>query len=309
MAPTISRRTILGGAVAIAAGAVRAQSAPEPFRFCLNSSTVRDRGQHRPLEQLVEIAAKAGYAGIEPWIAELDAHQKSGRSLKDLAKRITDAGLVVPSVIGFAEWIVDDDERRRKGFDTAKRDMEWARDLGCQRIAAPPIGATRAEDLKAPIDLLAAADRYRALLDLGQSFGVTPMLEIWGFSKTLRRLGEAWLIAAECGRAGACLLPDVYHLYKGGSDFEGLKLLAPAAIGIVHINDYPKLDRAKITDADRVYPGDGIAPLADILKTLRQIDYTGFLSIELFNRDYWKQDPLAVAKTARSKLQSIANPH
>src|SRR5437899_3098835 len=82
--------------------------------------------------------------------------------------------------------------------------------------------------------------RYRALLDLGMSMGITPIVEVWGFSKTLRRLGEALLLAVECGSPAGCVLPDVYHLYKGGSDFAGLKLLAPSAIGIFHVNDYPK---------------------------------------------------------------------
>jgi len=146
---------------------------------------------------------------------------KRGESLAVLKKRIDDAGLKVPSAIGFAEWILDDESRRKKGLDTAKRDMEWVKALGGEKIAAPPIGATK----DVVPDLLAAADRYRVLLELGQSLGVTPEVEIWGFSKTLKRLGEAWLIATECGKAGGCVLPDVYHLYKGGSEFLGLGML------------------------------------------------------------------------------------
>ena len=58
-----------------------------------------------------------------------------------------------------------------------------------------------------------------------------------------------------------------------------------------------------MTDGDRVYPGDGVAPLADILRTLREIGFDGYLSIELFNPTYWKQDPLEVG--ARSGLQKL----
>jgi sugar phosphate isomerase/epimerase len=156
------------------------------------------------------------------------------------------------------------------------------------------------------IDLLAAADRYRALLDLGKSMGVTPIVEIWGFSKTLRRLGEALCVATECGDGKACVLPDVYHLYKGGSDFTGLGLLAGNAVGIFHINDYPKIAREKITDADRVYPGDGIAPLKEVFAALRKSGYAGYVSLELFNRGYWKQDPHEVAKTGLAKTKAAA---
>lgn len=319
MMPNPNRRNLLIGAGAL--GMLGMTTAPAadpppsgeaaPFGFCLNTSTVRDNGKSRPILQLIDIAAKAGYQAIEPWIAELDTYQKDGGSLKDLGKRIADAGLKVPSSIGFAEWIVEDDTRRKKGLETAKRDMDWVQQIGGVRIAAPPIGATGGassrDDPKnsAPIlDLVAAADRYRALLDLGQSMGVTPEVEVWGFSKTLRRLGEAFLIASECGKLGGCVLPDVYHLYKGGSDFSGLKLLGGAAIGIFHVNDYPKKDRGAITDADRVYPGDGVAPLAEIFQTLRAIGYKGYLSLELFNRDYWKQDGLTVAKTGLEKMKA-----
>jgi sugar phosphate isomerase/epimerase len=308
----VSRRSWLAGGMGALAASTVARAArstsEKPFGYCLNTSTVRDQGKHRPIVQLVEIAAKAGYTAIEPWIAELDEYVKAGNPLKDLKKRIADAGLVVPSAIGFAEWIVDDETRRKKGLDTAKRDMEWVAAIGGAKIAAPPIGATgsmRDGKPAAAVDLIAAADRYRALLELGLSMGVTPEAEIWGFSKSLRRLGEAWLVAAECSKAGGCILPDVYHLYKGGSDFLGLHLLAPAAIGIFHVNDYPKIDRSKITDADRVYPGDGVAPLVDMFRTLRAIGYEGYLSIELFNKDYWKQDGLHVATTALEKLKAV----
>jgi 2-keto-myo-inositol isomerase len=283
----------------------------ETFGFCLNTSTIRDNGKSRPIVQLIEIASKAGYQAIEPWIAELDAYKKDGGDLKDLGKKIADAGLKVPSAIGFAEWIIEDESRRKKGMETAKRDMDMVQQIGGVRIAAPPVGATGGTSARDdpkhtnPVfDLVAAADRYRALLELGQTMGVTPQVEIWGFSKTLRRLGEAFLIASECGKIGGCILPDVYHLYKGGSDFAGLKLLGGTAIGIFHMNDYPKKDRGAITDADRVYPGDGVAPLKDIVATLKAIGYRGYLSLELFNRDYWKQDGLTVAKTGLQKMKA-----
>jgi sugar phosphate isomerase/epimerase len=100
------------------------------------------------------------------------------------------------------------------------------------------------------------------------------------------------------------VLPDNYHLPKGGSGFAGLHLLGPAAIGIFNVNDYPKIDPDKITDADRVLPGDGIAPVKQVLATLRNMGYRGFVSLELFNRTYWKQDPHAVAKAGLAKMKA-----
>ena len=64
------------------------------------------------------------------------------------------------------------------------------------------------------------------------------------------------------------MLADVYHLYKGGSDFTGLKSArAQSSMHVCHMNDYPaKPPRDVIADKDRVYPGDGVAPLVDILR-------------------------------------------
>lgn len=317
MSTNISRRAVLAGAaggLAMGAGEVRAEPPKHTFGYCLNTSTVRDKdGRSRPLLDLIDIAAKAGYDALEPWVSEVDEYLKGGGTLKELRRRIEQAGLKVADLIGFAEWIVEDAGRRKRGLEQAKRDMEWAAELGCPRIAAPPVGATgggsKRDDPKFTqpvIDLVAAADRYRALLDLGQTMGVTPVAEIWGFSKTMRRLGEALLVAIECGDARGCVLPDVYHLYKGGSDFSGLPLLSASAIGIFHVNDYPKIARDKINDADRVYPGDGIAPLKEVFAALRKMNYTGFVSLELFNREYWKRDPNEVAKTGLVKMKATA---
>ena len=75
---------------------------------------------------------------------------------------------------------------------------------------------------------------------------------------------------------------------------------------VFHLNDYPAdPPRAEITDAHRVYPGDGVAPLPDILRTLRDIGFRGMLSLELFNRDYWQQDALAVARTGLEKMKAV----
>jgi 2-keto-myo-inositol isomerase len=323
MSADVTRRAWIAGVtggVAMAATDVQAEqpaAAPSGFNFCLNTSTVRmddgGWGKSRSILDLIDIAAKAGYPAIEPWVSELDAYAKGGGSLKELGKRIADAGLKVPDAIGFAEWIVEDPERRKKGLEQAKRDMDMVRQVGAVRIAAPPVGATggtsRRDDPKFTqpvIDLLSAADRYRALLELGKSMGVTPVVEVWGFSKTLRRLGEVLLVATECGSPEGCVLPDVYHLYKGGSDFAGLHLLGPAAIGIFHVNDYPKIDRETIADKDRVYPGDGVAPLKEVFATLRAMNYRGYVSLELFNREYWKRDPLEVAKTGLAKMKAVA---
>ncbi len=220
--------------------------------------------------------------------------------MADLRKQIEDAGLTVDSAIGFASglWTI---RKRKAGLEEAKRDMNTLREIGGIRIAAPPAGAT--DDPK--LDLFAVAERYRALLELGDEMGVIPQLEVWGFSKNLSRLGETVFVCVEADHPKSCVLPDVYHIYKGGSGFSGLDLLSDSAIQVFHVNDYPaEPGRTEINDSHRVYPGDGIAPLSEILKMIGGRGREVTLSLELFNRDYWKQDPLEVARTGLQKMKS-----
>jgi sugar phosphate isomerase/epimerase len=272
----------------------------EPFGYCLNTSTLM--GHKISIVEEAEIAAKAGYHGIEPWIRELDDYTKKGGSLSDLGKKLADLRLSVESAIGFFEWAVDDEARRKKALDEARRNFEMVRAIGGKRLAAPPSGATN----ERIVDLSKLAERYRALIELGDEFGIVPEVEVWGPSKTLGRLGEAAMIAIDSGHPKACILPDVFHLYKGGSSFQSLRLLSGAAIGCFHFNDYPASPpRSEVNDSMRVYPGDGVAPIGEVVRALRDIGYKGMLSLELFNRDYWKQDATVVARTGIERLRAV----
>ena len=308
--PLISRRkvlTMLGTSVsAVTLANPRGITIPSvqhnDFRYCLNTSTLR--GQALGIVKEIEIAGKAGYDGIEVWIGGLESYQKSGGTLQDLRMRADDAGLTIENAIGFAPWIVDDPVIRKQAQEQLKREMDMLAQLGCTRVAAPPAGATQEPSL----DLMKVAERYRNILDIGQSMEVIPQLEVWGFSKNLHRLGQVMFVAAESKHAKARILPDIYHLYKGGSDFEGLSLLSGSAIEIFHINDYPAQPSWEaMDDSYRVYPGDGVAPITQVLQDLRATGVGKILSLELFNPTYWKQDALAVAKTGLAKMkESVA---
>lgn len=305
---TFSRRDLITAAAAASATAALAGPAniaaaaqttlPRP-KFCLNMSTIR--GQKLSVPDQVDVAAKAGYDAVEPWINELRQYQQRGGSIDDLRKRIADCGLKVVSAIGFAEWIVNDDAKRAAGLENAKKDMDLVRSIGGTHIAAPPAGATKDTN----VDLSVAAQRFRTLIELGVSMDVLPQLEVWGFSTTLSKLGETMFVATESKHPKACVLLDIYHLYKGGSGFDGLRLLSGAAMNCFHMNDFPATPpRETISDAHRVYPGDGVAPITQILRDLLATGFNGALSLELFNRTYWEQDALTVARTGLEKMKA-----
>lgn len=268
-----------------------------PFSYCLNLSTIR--GQNQGIVKDIETAAKAGFTGVEVWINAIQEYQQKGGQLSDLSRRVNDLGLRIENAIGFAPWIVDDDTQRQNAQEQLKKEMGMLASIGCRRIAAPPAGATNAPGL----NLDAAAERFAAIVNLGVQEGVIPQLELWGFSKNLFKLSQVLYVAAESGHAQARILPDIYHLYKGGSDFDSVKLLSHHAVDIFHVNDYPDLNQEIIKDSDRVHLGDGIGPVKQILTDLMRPDKTIILSLELFNSSYYLQDALLVAQTGLQKMK------
>lgn len=308
-----NRRQALAGIAALtgttllpASATARVKNEPMPakkqktFTFCLNTSTIM--GQKQGIVKDIQTAAKAGYDGIEVWINALQQYLDEGGNLRDLKAMIDDEGLKVENAIGFAPWIVDDQVKRKAALEQAKKEMEMLSAIGCYRLAAPPAGATDVPGL----DLDAAAERFCDLIDVGKDAGVIPQLEIWGFSKNLHALKQVLYVSAGCGHKDVRILPDIYHLYRGGSGFDGLQLINGRAIEVFHMNDYSaSIASADIQDKDRIYPGEGDAPTEKVIQTLQEMGGPKVLSLELFNRSYWEQDALKVAKTGLKRMKDV----
>ncbi|MFN4146125.1 MAG: sugar phosphate isomerase/epimerase family protein [Runella sp.] len=301
----LNRRQTIATIAATAGAAVfspKTVAAPKPTDFipCLNMSTLR--GHKLGFVKELETASKAGFRSVEIWMDSLQEYLQKGGTIADAQKRLKDLGLTVQQAIGFAQWVVDDNATRAAALEQLKREMELLASLGCKRMAAPPAGAQQI----ANFDLRKAAERYRAILDLSDQTGVVPHLELWGFSKSFSRLSEVMYIAVETGHPSARLLLDVYHLYKGGSSLDSLSLVGKSAIELFHINDYPaNPPRETNNDSDRVHVGDGIAPVKRILEVIKRPDRPIILSLELFNKTYYEQAPLQVARTGLEKIKAV----
>jgi sugar phosphate isomerase/epimerase len=279
----------------------RTRTAAQPFGYCLNTSTIR--GNQLDIVRVVEVAAKAGFDAIEPWITELDAYTKNGGSLKDLGKRIADAGLTVENAIAFNSFLTEDATERAASLEKIKADMDKVAQIGGTRIATPP---GRAAANAVPVTLDNAARYYREALEIGEKMGVQPLLELWGTHPLLGPLRNGIYVTVASGRADASLLLDVFHLYKSATPFTALKQINGGALHVMHINDYPQAaDAVALNDSSRVYPGDGVAPFRQILRDMRDNGFRGCFSLELFNRDYWAKNADDNLKTGLEKMRGV----
>jgi sugar phosphate isomerase/epimerase len=266
------------------------------FAYCLNTSTIRPT----PLLEKIRIAGAAGYQAIEPWNDEIDDYLKQGGSLDTLNRALGDARLKVVSVIALHGWITaKEGEEKTRAFDECRRRMEQAAALGSPIIVASPP--------RDPVALDVATQRFGELLELGRSVGVLPAMEFLGFVAGIKTLVLAWAIASGTGAADATIVADVFHMIRGGGSVDDLCTLPGDRLANFHINDVPATpDPLTQSDADRVMLGEGIADLPRVISNLRAIGYKGPISLELFNRTLWEQDPAEVVRRGLDRIRVLA---
>jgi len=275
----------------------RFQKGKSNWPVCLNTSTIRPTA----LKDKINIANQAGYDGIEIWVDELEKYEQEGGDLNDLASEIKGLGLFVPNVIGLWGGMPMEEPAWLASLEKTKDRMRLAAAIGSKHIAAIPVPDR--EDF----DLSLGIKRYKELLKIArEEYGIIAAFEFVGFFKGIHRLGQAAAIALDVNDRDACLVMDTFHLYRGSSGFNGVKHLNGRFIANFHWNDVPQdPPREMLRDEHRIYPGDGILPLVQLLKDLKAIEYRGPITLEMFNRDQWQQDPTEVARIALQKTLDL----
>jgi 2-keto-myo-inositol isomerase len=275
----------------------RYQKGVSPWPICLDTATIRPAS----LKDKIKIAAKAGFDAIEPWDGELQEFEAKGGNLKDLGKEIRDLGLFVPSVIGLWNALPP----TRELFDASLKDtrnrMRMASEIGAKHIQTIPNTAGDNYNQKW------IAARYREVLEIGlKEFNIHPALVFVKY-QPVKTMGQAMGIAMDANHSQAMIIPDTYHMYISEGGFEGLKMISGNSIAIFQFGDVPSSPAAieELGDQHRVYPGDGILPLPQILKDLKATGFKGCVSLELYNPNYWKEDLQKVAETGLRKTLEV----
>ncbi|MBO6523140.1 MAG: sugar phosphate isomerase/epimerase [Balneolaceae bacterium] len=274
----------------------RWQNGESPWPICLDTYTILPAS----LEEKVEIAAEAGYDAIEPWDRELISYEKEGGDVEKLGARIKELGLFVPSVIGLWNAIPPGDKEFEESLEGTRNRMRLAKAIGSQHIQTIPNTVGEGYDVKK------VAQRYRTVLEIAEEeFGLEAALVFVKFFP-LKSMGQAMQVALDSNHPNAKIIPDTYHMYITEGGFNGLKLINGDAIAIFQFADAPGHKAPDdLADADRVFPGDGVLPLPEILRDLYATGFRGCISLELYNPEYHQRDPLEVAKEGFEKTLKV----
>lgn len=271
-----------------------------PVRISLNTSTLL----HYKLDVDVQIdmVADAGFDGVELWMRDIKAYLEKGGTSEQLKRKLEDHGLILENIIGFSKWCSDDPEERKKAMEQLREEMIIIAGMGGKYIAAPVQGIESLDRNKYDD----YAERYNAILNLGDETGVTPILELWGMG-ALNKVSDCAQIVIATGHPKATMLLDFYHVYRGGNDWDTVDILNGKKLPVIHINDYPSSPAYELLkDSDRVLPGEGVCLFDVVIPKLYDAGFRGGFSVELFNKEYWAtMDAETMLKNSYEKTYEV----
>ena len=264
------------------------------MKFCLNTSTIKPQS----LLRKIELAAAAGYDGIELWINDIYDHIGRGGEVGEVEKALGDNGLIVPSVIAIRQWGDMDGWEYQLVKDEARRRFALGARLGAPYIVAtPPMELERQDHLP---------ERYRDLLEIGREEGIKPTFEYISFFKSVYNLADAWRIVQETDDADSSIILDAFHNWNSNSSLDDLRVIPVEKISHYHIDDaHPDKPATTQKDPDRVMLGKGQVDLAAEIAVLREKGYDSTMSLELFSAELWEQDPLKVISTGLERMKAL----
>lgn len=264
------------------------------MKITLNTSTIKPQ----PLMKKIELVAEAGYDGIELWLNDVYEYVGQGGEVSDVEKALEDNGLFVPCMIAMRGWGEAEGFEYNIILDECKRRMELAARLKSPYIVATPPFFDA--------DLNQVSQRYRDLLRIGKEAGVKPTMEYISFFKSVWRTRQAWQIVQEADDPDATIILDAFHTWNSASSIEEYRAIPLEKISHFHIDDaHPAKPQMQQIDPDRQMVGDGPIDLKAELALLKEKGYDGCVSLELFNQDLWKQDPLEVLKLGLERVKTV----
>jgi sugar phosphate isomerase/epimerase len=285
------RRTVVQAPFALAGPAASPKMILSMHQFTSAGSSYR---------KALEGWAKAGIRHVEPSAAALDAFLKTD-TLAGAKRVLTDNGLTIVSGVSSVMGLWEPNPNFSQNLDAFKKRCEQFAQLGAPLVYSPC--GTAAKFVLA--DYGRCLDNIRQVAEVARQFQLKVAAEFVRNSTFLAALPTALRLHREAAHPNFGVLFDCYHFWSGPSKFEDLDLIRPGEIIHAHLNDTQDLPRELLDLQSRVIPGDGVAPLAKILRKLVEKGYAGPISVELFLPQYQQADPFTLAAEIKRKSEAV----
>lgn len=289
---------------------------------CWNARAV---GLKLPADESIEIAAKAGFEGVDLLVGDI---ADSGADVDDLRRRMDDLGLhgggwsLPVNWRGDAETFEADLRRLPRLAEIAAR-LGLFRTGTWVRFESEPVEPETLNDEAARRRVVESStaqqiDRLGRIAGILGEHGSRIGLEIIGSRSEKTGRGVPLVgTYAELTRRFAPLrdvhpnvgvLVDSFHLFASGESLDDALSWGPASVVWVHLADPAHHDRDTLRDWERALPGESPAsPCADMLTALARDGCQGPVTVEPLGRcrSLESLDPSAAAFKTRDALRRV----
>ncbi len=257
------------------------------MKICFNEATVMGLGS---LRTDIADSAKAGFRHMEVRKEKLLAFLREGYTLENL-KELLQENHIQPMCINALAGISFTDRQNRQNMKEVCEFLCYCgSQIGCRDLEVIASFGVPTEDV-AEINENTAAS-LKSLSKIARAYGMRLALEYMGVPKnSVKTFRQGLDIIRMVGEDNVGLLPDTWHHYAGGSAPEDILLAKPEEIFVVHISDCPECEPFTVQRNQCLYPGDGAAPVTEILQNLKKIGYDGAVSIEIFGPEIQAMAP------------------
>ncbi len=269
------------------------------MKIALNGATT----MRADLETDIRAASAAGFDLIEIWASKMREFLKT-HSIEDLKNLLAENNIEPYSInsIEHITFINAEDYAKIKAETEEFSGIAGA--INCPYVVVVPgklpENAGEEEIIEESVKVL------NELADIAEKYGVGLAFEFLGQADcSVQTLDLDKKIIEKVNRKNVGLVIDTFHFYAGNSTLEAIETLDPEKLFVFHINDAEDLPKTDLTDAHRLYPGEGILPIKEIKKRFDKIGYDRMVSIEIFRPEYWNQDPFEVARKAKAATEKV----
>lgn len=242
-----------------------------------------------PLAAALDAARAAGYDAVELRRIDFKRCYESGMSNAQVLDLVKKSGIKV-GVLGVEYgWLFAKGEESRRIFGVFRESCENAVALGCDMLMSAPGPFTGT--------IPEAIANLRVAGDIAEEFGLRLAIEFNSQHEVLNCLAVQREVVGGAAKKNVGLLLDAYHLARSGAPGRGFEDVPPQDIFCFQYSDLsPNPVTGVKRPTDRLAPGKGTVRWREVFGLLAEKRYTGYLSYEAPNPDFWARAPYDVAR-------------
>jgi 4-hydroxyphenylpyruvate dioxygenase len=248
------------------------------------------------LDEKIAAAAAAGFDGIELFENDLLVAPESPAEVRKLC---ADHGLMIDLYQPFRDFEAVPPEQLAANLARAEHKFDVMAALGTDTVLVCSSVSPAAID-----DDDLAAEQLSLLAERAHARGMRVAYEALAWGRHVSTWDHSWRIVQRADHPALGLCLDSFHVLSREVSPDGIAGITPGKVFFLQLADAPRLsmDVLQWSRHHRLFPGQGSFDLTGFVRLVLDADYTGPLSLEVFNDVFRQSDP---GRTAVDAMRSL----